>query len=586
MKKTTLFPLFIFALLGSFQGFAQSVKVFDVFSNEEYSYLQKYKEVKDFELNLNNEFDITYFAMRNEKGQYFDKMNAAIENLALNAWKGKQGKFELSNQVKAKIASYNEFRNRKNDRNRHGISNDYNSYLKSIDIDFLSICNSTISFSQNYAFIITSNSQRYNDEEIKINVTNYYTVDLYTQKISILVKNFNENETTVLEKVLLPLVSASFDEINSNYQKNYTDDENPPVEYNDEDDETDYQTKPSKKSDVSPLKINLKEADYYWFGWGLMIHFPMYSKSTYICNGDAYSLFIPIDKCKSILHLFPPYASFSQIINPAHQFNNFDYYNLLSNYNKFRQEPSINSFFRINNALDKPSKLNVGSYQTFKNNTKNYRGLFVYEFDKNKPNFQRYAEKINYRYFLENSNGKTINRENEQAAAQVNYIYDNRGNLIMRKSDEPYSGGNQYFFYNNQNCYIFSTTDRDYPGEEKVEKITLNNDELCLTDVCLTFNKSMQVIAIKTLKYQFNDVEIGFDEKGRLVEAHNENDRYNYYCEYDALDRLIKYSTYEYQRVSKEVEYFYKEDQRLPYLQKKHTYNNDIFEEETYEWEY
>jgi hypothetical protein len=96
----------------------------------------------------------------------------------------------------------------------------------------------------------------------------------------------------------------------------------------------------------------------------------------------------------------------------------------------------------------------------------------------------------------------------------------------------------------------------------------------------------MQVVAIKMLKYQHNDIELGFDDKGRLVEGHTENDRYNYYFEFDIKDRLIKHSIYEYQRVSKEVVYFYKEEQRLPYLQKKHTYNNEIFEEESYNWEY
>jgi hypothetical protein len=104
--------------------------------------------------------------------------------------------------------------------------------------------------------------------------------------------------------------------------------------------------------------------------------------------------------------------------------------------------------------------------------------------------------------------------------------------------------------------------------------------------MCLTFDKNMQVVAVKMLKYRNNDIELGFDEKGRLVEGHTENDRYNYYFEFDAYDRLAKYATYEYQKVMKEVMYFYKEQERLPYLQKKHTYNNDIFEEEVYEYEY
>ena len=88
------------------------------------------------------------------------------------------------------------------------------------------------------------------------------------------------------------------------------------------------------------------------------------------------------------------------------------------------------------------------------------------------------------------------------------------------------------------------------------------------------------------LKYQHNDVQIGFDERDRLIEAHSENDRYNYYYEYDAQDRLIKYSYYEYQKLEKEVVFFYKDNKKLPYLQKRQSLTNKTFEEETYDWEY
>jgi hypothetical protein len=38
--------------------------------------------------------------------------------------------------------------------------------------------------------------------------------------------------------------------------------------------------------------------------------------------------------------------------------------------------------------------------------------------------------------------------------------------------------------------------------------------------------------------------------------------------------------------MEKEVEYFYQDQNLLPFLQKKHTLTNDTFEEETYDWEY
>jgi hypothetical protein len=105
-------------------------------------------------------------------------------------------------------------------------------------------------------------------------------------------------------------------------------------------------------------------------------------------------------------------------------------------------------------------------------------------------------------------------------------------------------------------------------------QISLNKGEICLSDVCLTLDENMHVCAVKSTRNTQNDLQLGFDHKNRLVEAHSENDRYNYYYQYDELDRLIKYSYYEYSRVEKEVEFFYQDQKRLPLSSKKaHSYS-------------
>lgn len=578
IKCLLLYLLFIQA----FNGYAQANKLFDVFSNQEYSYQKKYKEVKDFELNLNGEIDIEYFAMRNEQGLTYDKLNSLIATMALNEWKEKQKKFELSNEIKAKIADYNALKYRNNNRYEYGVENDFNTQLKSMDINILSICNNVITFFQNYKYIINKSTGRYNDNEIEINITKYYTVDIYTQKVIPLKANFKEVNMASIEQELLPLVNQFANEIKLYFEENQDEE---PTEYDDEN-EIGYQRKDDINKNKVNDKIDIKEADFYWFGWGLMLKFPDYCKSSYITNGESFTVFIPFDKCKLTLDVFPAYATFKQLIKPAHQFTNFDYFEVLNDYNKFRNEPAVTSLFKLNNALEKPKQLTVSSYQTFKDNTRNFRGDFVYEFNPKAKNFQQQAAKTTYSYYLEDYNGKPNKRINTAAAQKAKYIYDEKGNLIVRKSDEPGAASDYYFFYNSENCYFFSTENSNHFGDEKIVKISLKNGELCLTDVCLTYNKNMQVVAIKMLKYQHNDTELGFDSKGRLVEAHTENDRYNYYFEFDINDCLIKYSTYEYQRVTKEVMYFYKEQERLPYLQKKHTYNNNVFEEESYSWEY
>jgi hypothetical protein len=578
--------LFVSLILAqAFNGCAQNHEVlFDVFANKAYSYQKKYKEVKDFELNLNDEIDIEYFAMRNEQGINYDKMNRYLESMALNEWKDKQKKFELSNEIKAKIVDYNTLKYRNNSRYAHGIENDFNAQLKSIDINILSVCNHVITFFQNYEYKVLKRSDNYGDNEIEINITKYYTVDIYTQNIIPLKAVFKDANIDKVEQEILPLINKYVHEIKEYFEEN-PDEEPEQAEYDDESDIGYHRKDDINKSKVND-KVAIKDADFYWFGWGLMLKFPDYCKSSYVSNGESFSVFIPFDQCKATIDLFPSYDSFKQLIKPAHQFSNFDYFEVLNDYNKFRYEPAVTSLFKLNNVIEKPKKLTASSYQTFKNNSRNFRGDFIYEFNQNAKNFQQQAAKTTYSYYLENNDGKSSKSMNKAATQKANNIYDEKGNLILRKAEEPIAGSDYYYFYNLDNCYSFSTVSSRNFGDETITKTSFSNGELCLTDVCLTFNKNMQVVAIKMLKYQHNDIELGFDDKGRLVEGHTENDRYNYYFEFDIKDRLIKHSIFEYQRVSKEVIYFYKEEQRLPYLQKKHTYNNEIFEEESYNWEY
>jgi hypothetical protein len=169
IMKYTAYHLLCFLLaFSSSLALAESNKAYDVFTNKEYSYERKYKELKDFEINLNGSIDVEYFAMRNEQGNMYDELNAGIENIALREWKEKQKKFELNNALKLQIAAYNNFINRSNDRYSRGIDNDLNVALVSIDMKILSVCNNLVTFVQSYSFRINSGNYRQNNVEIDI----------------------------------------------------------------------------------------------------------------------------------------------------------------------------------------------------------------------------------------------------------------------------------------------------------------------------------------------------------------------------------------------------------------------------------
>ena len=583
-----------FVALFAFPAMAQQYNIiYDVFTNENYSYQSKFKEIKDVGLNLNDDIDVTYFAFRNEQNNYF-QINQKIEELAINSWQNDKSKLILQNEVKATLANYNKFKNSKNNRDSRGVNGRFGSIeLKNIDVNILSVCKNVITFKQVFEFSIASNSNNYNDRTLEIYISHYYTADINNQSIHLLQHNFKDKDLLKLQQTIGPYVTQLSNEIKTQFSPEEIETLNENLlgedeieEYDNEDETPLNHQENNSKTNLKNENIDYNEANYYWYAWGLMVEFPAYSKSSNLSNGLAFTVFVPFDHCKNILDLFPSYESYRNLGMPFHHFNHFDYFDIINNYSKFRQEPKITSLFTLNNALDKPKKLTVGSYQTYKDNKKNHRGDFIYDFDVRAKNFQRSADNNNYTQFFENNNGKLTLQKNNHKADKNSLIYDEKGNLITRKFNDIESGGDYLFFYNQYNCYYFRSKTLSDKNQDGLMRLSLNKNELCLNDVCLLLNEKMQVRAVKSLRNQYSDTQLGFDHKDRLVEAHMENDRYNYYYEYDALDRLIKYSYYEYSRPEKEVEFFYIDKNRLPYLQKKHTVTNETFEEETYEWEY
>lgn len=625
--KAHFILLFILSLYCQI-SFAQEYKVFDPFTNEEYTYKTFYNEEKDLELNKDKEIDIDYFAMRNSNGRNYDKINAYIAQLALEEWKSKEKKFEVNNEVNAHLVKYNAFINRSN--SYYNKESKHMTFdLKAIQVDFISVCEGKITFKKSFRFQISSRTL-YDTETA---IEHYYVADLLTQKVNELKPQFNEKQIGLIDKVLTPYLNEYTNRLveknspHKNYNFDYDDesdggetvqeeavevpvisDEVPTNDYKSYNDNTrrnnykteevispseilnvetenteDHEMSEIRKREKKKNKFDVSDAHYYWFAWGLMIKFPAFSKSTYLNNGKSFSIFVPFNEAKSILELIPTYASFSKLIQPAHQFNNFDYFKITNSYSQYRQEPSVTALFTFNNAPEKPKKLIVGSYQLFENDKKNYRGNFIYEFDVNSKSFQQEASIKSYSLYEEKVGERFRKRENNYDKSNDILKFDERGNLIFKKNTASKNEFNHQYFYNESFCYHFSYTASNL---EPLEKIALKNGEICIKDVCLSLNKNFKVDAVKMLKYQHNDVQIGFDERDRLIEAHSENDRYNYYYEYDAQDRLIKYSYYEYQKLEKEVVFFYKDNKKLPYLQKRQSLTNKTFEEETYDWEY
>ena len=147
MKVFSPFLIVIFCICFALTAKAQQYNtIYDVFTNENYNYQSKYKEVKDVGLNLNDEIGINYFAFRNTMDDY-TKINTEIEQLALNSWQNDQSKLKLQNEVKAVLDNYNKYKNSKNNKQSRGLEGKFGDIeLKDIEVDVLAVCNEIITF--------------------------------------------------------------------------------------------------------------------------------------------------------------------------------------------------------------------------------------------------------------------------------------------------------------------------------------------------------------------------------------------------------------------------------------------------------
>ena len=122
--------------------------------------------------------------------------------------------------------------------------------------------------------------------------------------------------------------------------------------------------------------------------------------------------------------------------------------------------------------------------------------------------------------------------------------------------------------------------------DEGIKKLSFRNNELRFANTGYQLNEKKEPVFITGSKYRYEDLHIGRDSLGRIIESHRENDRYNQYFTYDQLSRFTLFQSYDYQRQISKVEYFYKDSNPLPYQQIKITSQHETVESEVYTYEF
>lgn len=569
--------------------FAQKDSISDVFNNRELLYNNLYKEISARDLNLSDKISTSYFTI-NQTGYSASKLNKEIEQMATADWLTEQGKFSLYSRVKKMMANYEALANEKNSRYREAILT--STKLKDIELKPLSVVGDKLTFKEQFGVKLLLQSDRSGEQELNVTLSRYYVADLKSGIVKQLQPSLNNNMQLQVKRVLLPFVTSVYDKLATKGRSRHW-----PREFGIEEADTDADTDTAKKivEENALIKtgknlenVDLNEADFYWFGWGLMVSFPMYSAATEKLDGEGFAVFLPLDKCRSVLQFLPAYSFIGGYQVPPNNFTNFDYFDLTDRFYGFRSEPAVTQLFYYNKASVKPKTLTVIANQVMANQQKYFQGKFVYEFSYNDDLTKYSSRRKDYGYYYTNESGKLTKNDNKEARTAQESMYDEKGNLIYRNTGNASEINGFYFFYNRNNAYFFNLESSEVNRETKLTGIDLSNNRLCFPDVCFTLDGEMNPIGVKPRRTYQDDVQIARDSKGRVTEAHMENDRYNYYYEYDSNDRLVRYTTYEYTSLQKEVRFFYKENDLLPYYQTKHTFSGgqDTFQEENYEWVY
>jgi hypothetical protein len=343
------------------------------------------------------------------------------------------------------------------------------------------------------------------------------------------------------------------------------------------------------------VHLEFRELDFYRYGWGVMVGFQEATASSRVYDGASFYLFLDgknqqlFSEIVRLPELAPP------AIPPVHHFKNFSYFRLTDGFSMLRNAPDIYRLIDQQRKADmKIHVLVTESYQLFKNDTRNYRGRFISLFNRDgkmvrKIFLDEKADTVLDVRSVYNADGRLTGLYGfgyRREAENKSYRYDDAGNLVFYEEQDGRERRLIRYFYNGHSMFSFSSSGKEAPGEQ-LSEMSFEGNECCFRTACYKLNDQWQPVMQTKRKYAHEEVHIGRDTAGNLVEVHAENDRYNYYFEYDSFRRFHLFSAYEETKPLVRLTYFYKDDNLLPYEQLKVSLHSgqEIIEKEVYTWE-
>lgn len=597
--KGVAIALFIF--LQSTELNASDLQIVDVFKNKTLDFKQVYKEVKSSQVNVFGETEVITYVPDNPATPALKQISNQLLQITNSDWNNEVTFLQLFKEAKTKINVYLELINSQNSRNDYGENDEENKTiprLKEIECKPVSVSDQLIWYRIEYTFGI---SRRERSDENEIKLIHYYTANTTNGKLEQIKNNLNQLALDNITKKLVPFFTHDYlirTEKLSPSQIVESDDE--------EDSDEDYYERihrPMQKmigKDSASIcqdlcqHLNFSEASFYMFGWGIVIEFPQFSESSKVYGGDAFSVFMPYNRCEFL----KPYLS--GIYFPASSQNiktsikDFNEKKLFERISKIGNFPPIENVVSEQKGDQKVKSIFIKSYQLFKNDQSNYRGLFTITFDNSGKIISRTYENEQKKliskemFHYDRLNRLVESRRNSERKTFENhyYNYDELNNLSSHFSYDENNVNAEYFFYNNNYAYRISINNLEVNCSAGIASYEINQNEITFGGLTYVMDEKNLPIGMRKAKYSYQQFSVGHDTKGRIVESHFENDRRNCYFDYDKNDRISRCQSSEYQNSTTVLDYYYRDEQSLPEKNIKNTQQNNIVEKEEYAYEF
>jgi len=583
----------IFTILLLFFHFSSGwTQIVDIYHNKKYSISTDFLEIesdKDYtpaKIEINQD-------KNNDKNELWSKIEEQLNDIAIENIENEIAFFQILKQAgfEEEIDEYEQHH-----------SSQYR--LKNIEIQLLSVINNFGVYAIQYNFETGS----YNSTD-KYPAIKYYLADYKNNKVQELGTASDLRQQKELEKSIIPkleriytLQTQKWDLDNVEKMKTIENE--------------------GKKEIDFANKIHFSEAIVYPYFSGLVVEFPAYSSSSQIFNNEPFRFFFKGDELAKLISVFPLFQPlFQQRLNlPSHTqmetLNNDDNFD----YSRFYFAPKELKVLPLLNSDNELRTMKIEHYQIIQDTVKYFSGSKIFYFNENQQivleewwepkDILRGEEKYSYNNKNQLTGMKSLGRYEELALYHyendiLSYIENMRRDIKNEEDDveevvvmeeevveeieedddvaeddyyEAYEDwydesdkksidleiSQQHIVYNKNYKYTFKfyLTGTNRTGDFQIRYI--NENQYCTNDFCFILNENKQVIGIKQKRDA--PVDILTNSKGQPVESYFDNDRQNYFFEYDNKDRVIAINFYRDGKLNNSTKYYYQQDSSTPLI--------------------